>query len=63
MKLARLFLAVVTIGTLAACNNSATAPDTKATDAPARKSTTCSGTIETDSAGVSRCYPTIGSGG
>lgn len=63
MKLARLLLAVVTTGTLAACNNSVTTSDINATDARARKTTECEGTVRTDSAGVTWCNSQIGSGG
>lgn len=63
MKLARLFLAVVAAGTLAACSDTVTAPDTKATDAPASTTTNCDQTYVDPATGQTRCFPTIGSGG
>jgi hypothetical protein len=63
MKLARLFLAVLAIGTLAACGNSPTAPEAQPTGA-SRDERTCEGTWETDPAtGITRCTGQMGSGG
>jgi hypothetical protein len=63
MKLARLFLAVLAIGALAACGNSPTAPEVQPTGA-SRDEVTCEGKWETDPAtGITRCNGHLGSGG
>ncbi|HEY7770605.1 hypothetical protein [Longimicrobium sp.] len=63
MKLARLFLAVLAIGALGACDNSPTAPEAKPAGA-SRDEVTCVGRWETDPAtGVIFCNGHLGSGG
>lgn len=66
MKIARLFLAVLTAGTLAACNDSATAPEARPADA-SQNGTTCVGRIvaetQPDGTIIYRCTGQIGSGG
>jgi hypothetical protein len=63
MKLARLFLAVLAIGTLAACGSAPTAPDAQPTGA-SRDEVPCNGTLVTDPVtGVVTCNSQIGSGG
>ncbi len=63
MKLARLFLAVLAIGALAACGNTPTAPEAQPADA-SRDEGTCTGKWETDPVtGVTFCNSQIGSGG
>jgi hypothetical protein len=63
MKLARLFLAVLAIGALAACGNSPTAPEAQPTGA-SRDEATCNGRWETDPVtGVAFCNGHLGSGG
>lgn len=62
MKLARLFLAVLAIGALAACGNTPTAPEAKPTGA-SRDEGECN-KWETDPVtGITRCTGHMGSGG
>jgi hypothetical protein len=61
MKLARLFLAVLTISTLAACSDSVTGPRA---EPAAKPSTTESCTLERQADGTTVCRsPALGSGG
>ncbi|HZG42294.1 MAG TPA: hypothetical protein VEY93_04985 [Longimicrobium sp.] len=63
MKLARLFLAVLAIGALAACGSTPTAPDAQPTGV-SRDEAPCNGTLVTDPVtGVTTCNSQIGSGG
>jgi hypothetical protein len=62
MKLARLFLAVLTISTLAACNDSVTAPQAEPAVTPSTDEVNC--VTERLSDGTVACrLPVIGSGG
>lgn len=62
MKLARLFLAVLTVSTLAACGNSVTGPQAEPSVTPSEDTTTC--TLERQADGSFLCRgPVIGSGG
>lgn len=67
MKLARLFLAVVTASTLAACADSVTAPQAEPAAAPSMDGTTCTGTltrtVNQDGTVTERCTGYVGSGG
>lgn len=66
MKLARTFLAALTVCTLAACADSPTAPLAEPATKPAANGETC-GTmvkeIQPDGTVVYRCSPVLGSGG
>ncbi|HEX2209944.1 MAG TPA: hypothetical protein VHG93_19875 [Longimicrobium sp.] len=62
MKLARLFLAAVTISTLAACSDSVTGPKAEPSVKPSNDETTC--VLEREADGTFICRsPVIGSGG
>ena len=62
MKLARLFLAVLTISTLAACGDSVTAPEAQPSVAPSTDVIEC--TLERLADGTVICRsPILGSGG
>ena len=62
MKLARLFLAVLTISTLAACSDSVTAPEAAPAAQPATDEIEC--TLERQDDGSYLCrMPALGSGG
>lgn len=61
MKLARLFLAVLTVSTLAACSDSVTAPQAAPAAAPAANET-CVLEKQPDGSYICRS-PVIGSGG
>ena len=64
MKLARLFLAVLAIGALAACGNTPTAPGAQPTGASRDEIPCENGTLVTDPVtGVTTCNSQIGSGG
>lgn len=58
MKLARLFLAVLTVSTLAACSDSVTAPQAEPSTTPSLEES-----CTTTESGETRCSPVIGSGG
>jgi hypothetical protein len=63
MKLARLFLAVLAIGALAACGSTPTAPEAQPADPP-RNEGECIGRWEIDPVtGVAFCNGHLGSGG
>jgi hypothetical protein len=62
MKLARLFLAVLTISTLAACSDSVTAPEAAPTAKPSTDGIECVADTQTDGSVVCRS-PALGSGG
>ncbi|HEU4882681.1 MAG TPA: hypothetical protein VFT45_10560 [Longimicrobium sp.] len=62
MKLARLFLAVFTISTLAACGDSVTAPEAQPSVAPSTDSIECTAERQPDGTYICRS-PVIGSGG
>ena len=62
MKLARLFLAVFAISTLAACGDSVTAPEAKPSIAPASDEVDCTAERQPDGTYICRS-PVIGSGG
>ena len=62
MKLARLFLAVLTISTLAACSDSVTAPQTEPAATPVTDEIECELVIGADGAQLCR-GAVIGSGG
>lgn len=62
MKLARLFLAVFTISTLAACSDSVTAPEAQPSVEPSTDGIEC--VVDAGPNGTSVCRsPVIGSGG
>jgi hypothetical protein len=62
MKLARLFLAVFTISTLAACGDSVTAPEARPSATPSTDGVEC--VLESGPNGTTVCRsPVIGSGG
>jgi hypothetical protein len=68
MKLARLFLAVLSISTLAACADSVTAPQAAPESAPSMDGVSCTGgvvtrTVNQDGTVTERCTGTVGSGG
>ena len=64
MKLARLFLAVLAIGALAACGSTPTAPEVEPTATPLNDEAPVCKTWETDpSTGAKRCTGYLGSGG
>lgn len=63
MKLARLFLAVLTASTLAACSDSVTAPQAEPAATPSQD-VICTQERQADGSYVTRCgSPVIGSGG
>jgi hypothetical protein len=62
MKLARLFLAVFTISTLAACGDSVTAPEAQPSVAPASDEVSCTQERQPDGSYICRS-PILGSGG
>jgi hypothetical protein len=69
MKLARLFLAVLTVSTLAACADSVTAPTAEAVAKPTLDGMTCpvgytlEEVIGTNGSVTYRCTGMVGSGG
>lgn len=67
MKLARTFLAVLSVSLLAACADSVTAPQAQPEATPAQSGGTCEGTltreIQPDGSVVYRCSGHVGSGG
>jgi hypothetical protein len=62
MKLARLFLAVLTVSTLAACSDSVTAPQAEPSADPSQD-VTCTQERQADGTFVTRCSSQLGSGG
>jgi hypothetical protein len=62
MKLARLFLAVLTISTLAACSDSVTAPQAEPAATPSTDGIECVLEIGADGSQICRS-PALGSGG
>jgi hypothetical protein len=62
MKLARLFLAVLTVSTLAACSDSVTAPQAKPSATPS-EDVSCTQERQPDGTYVTRCSSQLGSGG
>jgi hypothetical protein len=69
MKLARLFLAVLTVSTLAACADSVTAPSAESAAKPSLDGATCpvgytlEEVVGTNGSVTYRCTGTLGSGG
>ncbi len=68
MKLARTFLAVLTVSILAACSDSVTAPQAQPESQPTLNGGTCEGGImvrevSTDGSITYRCTGQMGSGG
>lgn len=63
MKLARLFLAVLTVSALAACSDSVTAPQAEPSATPS-EDVSCTQERQADGTYITRCgSPVIGSGG
>lgn len=63
MKLARLFLAVFTISTLAACSDSVTAPEAAPSATPSTDEIECTLERQLDGTYICRAGAVIGSGG
>lgn len=61
MKLARLFLAVLTVSTLAACSDSVTAP--VAEPSSPSQDVVCTSEKQADGTFVTKCSSQLGSGG